>query len=56
MEIIKGSLEDISRPTSSKQTGSRVSSVSLPHPDRICPTTPFSLVVLTNDAADVQVK
>ncbi|XP_030247514.1 fibrous sheath-interacting protein 1 isoform X2 [Sparus aurata] len=54
MEIIKGSLEDISRPTSSKQTGSRVSSVSLPHPDRICPTTPFSLVVLTNDAADVQ--
>ncbi|XP_036927731.1 fibrous sheath-interacting protein 1 isoform X3 [Acanthopagrus latus] len=54
MEIIKGSLDDISRPTSSKQSGSRVSSVSLPHPDRICPATPFSLVVLTNDAADVQ--
>eukprot|EP00064_Thunnus_orientalis_P003390 superscaffoldBa00000274_g3399 len=54
MEIIRGSLEDISRPASSEQTGSRVSSVSLPHSDRLCPTTPFSLVVLTNDAADFQ--
>ncbi|XP_071353777.1 fibrous sheath-interacting protein 1 isoform X3 [Trachinotus anak] len=54
MEIIRGSLEDISRPASSEQTGSRVSSVSLPHGDRICPTTPFSLVVLTNDSADIQ--
>lgn len=55
MEIIRGSLDDISRPASSEQTGSRVSSVSLPHSDRICPTTPFALVVLTNDAADIQV-
>ncbi|GAA6213714.1 fibrous sheath-interacting protein 1 isoform X6 [Lates japonicus] len=56
MEIIKGSLDDISRPASSEQTGSRVSSVSLPHNDRICPITPFSLVVLTNDAADIQIQ
>nr|XP_020485810.1 fibrous sheath-interacting protein 1 isoform X2 [Labrus bergylta] len=56
MEIIRGSLEDISRPASSEQTGSRVSSVSLPHHDRICPTTPFSLVVLTNDASDIQIQ
>ncbi|XP_068577886.1 fibrous sheath-interacting protein 1 isoform X2 [Cebidichthys violaceus] len=54
MEIIKGNLEDISRPASSEQTGSRVSSVSLPHSDRVGPTTPFSLVVLTKDAADIQ--
>uniref|UniRef100_A0A8C4E4M4 Fibrous sheath-interacting protein 1 n=1 Tax=Dicentrarchus labrax TaxID=13489 RepID=A0A8C4E4M4_DICLA len=52
MEIIRGSLDDISRPASCEQTGSRVSSVSLHHSDRICPTTPFALVVLTNDAAD----
>lgn len=56
MEIIRGSLDDISRPASSEQTGSRVSSVSLPHSDRISPTTQFSLVVLSNDAADIQVK
>lgn len=55
MEITRGSLDDISRPASSEQTGSRVSSVSLPHGDRFIPTTPFALVVLTNDAADVQV-
>ncbi|XP_030574514.1 fibrous sheath-interacting protein 1 isoform X4 [Archocentrus centrarchus] len=54
MEIIRGSLDDISRPVSSEQTGSRVSSVSLPHSDRICPTAPFSLVVLPNDAAHIQ--
>ncbi|KAM7375715.1 hypothetical protein PAMP_005495 [Pampus punctatissimus] len=54
MEIIRGSLDDISRPASSEQTGIRVSSVSLPHSDRLCPTTPFSLVVLTNEAADFQ--
>ncbi|XP_056249817.1 fibrous sheath-interacting protein 1 isoform X4 [Seriola aureovittata] len=56
MEIIRGSLDDISRPASSDQTGCRVSSVSLPHTDRICPTTPFALVVLTNDAADIQIQ
>uniref|UniRef100_UPI0037E88739 fibrous sheath-interacting protein 1 n=1 Tax=Semicossyphus pulcher TaxID=241346 RepID=UPI0037E88739 len=56
MEIIRGSLEDISRPASSEQTGSRVSSVSMPHCDRICPTTPFSLVVLTNDAPDIKIQ
>lgn len=55
MEITRGSLDDISRPASSEQIGSRVSSVSLPHSDRICNTTPFALVVLTNDAADNQV-
>ncbi|XP_027130468.1 fibrous sheath-interacting protein 1 isoform X1 [Larimichthys crocea] len=56
MEIIRGSLDDISRPASSEQTGSRVSSVSLPHSDRISPTTQFSLVVLSNDAADIQAR
>lgn len=55
MEIIKGSLDDISRPATSEHTGSRVSTVSLPHSDRIFPTAPFSLVVLTSDAADIQV-
>lgn len=55
MEIIKGTLDDISRPASSEQTGSRVSNMSLSHGDRIGTTTPFALVVLTNDAADVQV-
>lgn len=55
MEIIRGSLEDISRPASSEHTGSRVSSVLLPHSDRICPTAPFALAVLTSDAADIQV-
>ncbi|XP_068436463.1 fibrous sheath-interacting protein 1 [Clinocottus analis] len=54
MEIIRGSLDDISRPASSEHAGSRVSSGSLPHGDRTGPTTPFSLVVLTNDAADIQ--
>ncbi|XP_034381207.1 fibrous sheath-interacting protein 1 [Cyclopterus lumpus] len=54
MEIIRGSLDDISRPASSEHAGSRVSSVALPHSDRTSPTTPFSLVVLTNDAADIQ--
>ncbi|XP_067334882.1 fibrous sheath-interacting protein 1 isoform X2 [Channa argus] len=56
MEIIRGNLDDISRPASSEQTGSRVSSVSMPHSDRICPTPPFALVVLTNDAADIQIQ
>ncbi|KAK2826179.1 hypothetical protein Q5P01_020393 [Channa striata] len=56
MEIIRGSLDDISRPPSSDQTSSRVSSVSLSHGDRICPTPPFALVVLTNDAADIQIQ
>ncbi|XP_076017837.1 fibrous sheath-interacting protein 1 [Genypterus blacodes] len=56
MEIIKGSLDDISRPASSEQIGSRVTSVSLPHNDRITPTSPFSLVVLTNDDADIKAK
>lgn len=55
MEIIRGSLDDISRPASSEHTGSRVSSVCLSHSDRVCPTAAFSLVVLTNDAADIQV-
>ncbi|XP_008287964.1 fibrous sheath-interacting protein 1 [Stegastes partitus] len=56
MEITRGSLDDISRPASSEPTGSRVSSVSLPHRDRICPTAPLSLLVLSNaDAADLQV-
>ncbi|AWP16627.1 putative fibrous sheath-interacting protein 1 [Scophthalmus maximus] len=54
MEMIRGSLDDISRPASCEHTGSRVSSVSLPHTDRICPSTPFALEVLTSDAADVQ--
>ncbi|XP_016893885.1 fibrous sheath-interacting protein 1 isoform X2 [Cynoglossus semilaevis] len=40
MEIFKGCLDDISRPASSEQTQS----------ERLCPTTPFELVVLTNDA------
>ncbi|KAM9354870.1 fibrous sheath-interacting protein 1 [Pholidichthys leucotaenia] len=57
MEIIRGSLEDISRPASGQQTGSRVSSVSLPHGERICSTSPFSLVVLSSDAtADIQIR
>lgn len=55
MEIIRGSLDDISRPASSELTGSRVSSVSLAHSERICPTSPLSLVVLTSDAADIPV-
>ncbi|XP_059208709.1 fibrous sheath-interacting protein 1 isoform X2 [Centropristis striata] len=50
MEIIRGSLDDISRPASSEQTSSRLSS------DRSCPTTPFALVVLTKDAADIQIQ
>ncbi|XP_056282726.1 fibrous sheath-interacting protein 1 [Pseudoliparis swirei] len=54
MEIIRGSLDDISRPASSEHAGSRVSSVALPHCDRTGPTTPCSLVVLTNDTADIQ--
>lgn len=46
MEIFKGCLDDISRPASSEQTQS----------ERLCPTAPFSLVVLTNDApADTEV-
>ncbi|XP_029316644.1 LOW QUALITY PROTEIN: fibrous sheath-interacting protein 1 [Cottoperca gobio] len=56
MEIIRGSLDDISRPASREQTGSRVSSVSLSHSDRIGPATPLYLVVLTNDAADMQIQ
>lgn len=46
MEIFKGCLDDISRPASSEQTQS----------ERLCPTAPFALVVLTNDApADTEV-
>nr|XP_020469585.1 fibrous sheath-interacting protein 1 isoform X2 [Monopterus albus] len=56
MEIIRGSLESISRPASSEQTGNRVSRASLPHCDRNCPTAPFTLVVLTDDAADIQIQ
>lgn len=55
MEITRGTLDDISRPASSEQKASRVSSVSLPQSDRICPTAPFSLVVLPSDAPDAQV-
>ncbi|XP_063356143.1 fibrous sheath-interacting protein 1 isoform X1 [Pelmatolapia mariae] len=55
MEITRGTLDDISRPASSEQTASRVSSVSLPQSDRICPTAPFSLVVLPSDAPDAQI-
>ncbi|KAL6105884.1 fsip1 [Pungitius sinensis] len=54
MEIIKGSLDDISRPASSDQTSSRASSVALPHGDRAGRVTPFSLVVLTKDDADIE--
>nr|XP_054597532.1 fibrous sheath-interacting protein 1 isoform X1 [Nothobranchius furzeri] len=43
MEIIRGSLDDISRPSSSEKM-SRVS--------RVLPTTPFELGVLTNGPAD----
>ncbi|XP_034530259.1 fibrous sheath-interacting protein 1 isoform X3 [Notolabrus celidotus] len=56
MEIIRGSLEDISRPASSEQTGSRVSSMSLPHNERISPTTSFSLVVLSKDATNIKIR
>ncbi|XP_039459455.1 fibrous sheath-interacting protein 1 isoform X4 [Oreochromis aureus] len=55
MEITRGTLDDISRPASSEQTATRVSSVSLPQSDRICPTAPFSLVVLPSDAPDAQI-
>lgn len=55
MEIFRGILEDISRPASTERASSRMSSVSLAQSDRISPTTPFSLVVLTNDAVDIQV-
>ncbi|XP_028251877.1 fibrous sheath-interacting protein 1 [Parambassis ranga] len=54
MEIFRGSLDDIARPASSELSGSRVSSVSLPYNDRISPTSPFSLIVLTNNSDDVQ--
>ncbi|MEQ2314787.1 hypothetical protein AMECASPLE_015677 [Ameca splendens] len=43
MEIIKGSLDDISRPASSELTGNRV-----------FPAAPFELLVLNNDSTDVQ--
>ncbi|KAL3969041.1 regenerating islet-derived protein 4 [Sarotherodon galilaeus] len=55
MEITRGTLDDISRPASSEQTATRVSSVSLPQSDRSCPTAPFSLVVLPSDAPDAQI-
>ncbi|XP_047201217.1 fibrous sheath-interacting protein 1 isoform X3 [Girardinichthys multiradiatus] len=45
MEIIKGSLDDISRPASSELTGNRV-----------FPAAPFELLVLNNDSTDVQQK
>lgn len=44
MEIIKGSLDNISRPASTEQTG-----------NRFCPAAPFELLVLSNDSADFQV-
>lgn len=56
MEIIRGILDDISRPASSDRTGSRLSSVSWSHSDRSCPPTPFSLIELTKDSADIQVR
>ncbi|XP_043999549.1 fibrous sheath-interacting protein 1 isoform X2 [Gambusia affinis] len=43
MEIIKGSLDNISRPASTEQTG-----------NRFCPAAPFELLVLSNDSADFQ--
>ncbi|PWA16486.1 hypothetical protein CCH79_00004563, partial [Gambusia affinis] len=43
MEIIKGSLDNISRPASTEQTG-----------NRFCPAAPFELLVLSNDSADLQ--
>ncbi|XP_054894308.1 fibrous sheath-interacting protein 1 isoform X2 [Poeciliopsis prolifica] len=43
MEVIKGSLDDISRPASTEQTG-----------NRFCPAAPLELLVLSNDSADVQ--
>uniref|UniRef100_A0A096LUD3 Fibrous sheath-interacting protein 1 n=1 Tax=Poecilia formosa TaxID=48698 RepID=A0A096LUD3_POEFO len=44
MEIIKGSLDNISRPASTEQTD-----------NRFCPAAPFELLVLSNDSADFQV-
>lgn len=55
MEIIRGILDDISRPALSERAGSRLSSVSLSHSERVCSTTPFSLIELTKDNADIQV-
>ncbi|XP_016525568.1 fibrous sheath-interacting protein 1 isoform X6 [Poecilia formosa] len=43
MEIIKGSLDNISRPASTEQTD-----------NRFCPAAPFELLVLSNDSADFQ--
>ncbi|XP_017268995.1 fibrous sheath-interacting protein 1 [Kryptolebias marmoratus] len=54
MEIFRGSLDDISRSASSEQTGSRVSSVLFYQNNRVCPSTPFQLVVLSNDPVDTQ--
>lgn len=56
MEIIRGNLDGISRSASSEQAGSRVSSVVFHHHERVCPSSPFELVVLSNDpAASIQV-
>ncbi|KAM8913663.1 fibrous sheath-interacting protein 1 isoform 2-T3 [Spinachia spinachia] len=54
MEMIKGTLDAISRPASSERTGSRASSASLPRGDRPARVAPLSLVVLTKDAADIE--
>ncbi|CAG5866327.1 unnamed protein product [Menidia menidia] len=54
MEIIKGSLDDISRPASREQTRSRGSSLSSLLSDRVCPPAPFELVVLTTEASNIQ--
>lgn len=52
MEIFRGSLDNVSgsATASTELTGSRVSSASLPHNEGLFSSTPFSLVVLTNDA------
>ncbi|XP_037550699.1 fibrous sheath-interacting protein 1 [Nematolebias whitei] len=55
MEIIRGSLDAISRPASSEQTCSRASSSFLRHHrERVGPPTPIELVVLSNDPVDIQ--
>ncbi|XP_013867648.1 fibrous sheath-interacting protein 1 isoform X2 [Austrofundulus limnaeus] len=55
MEIVRGSLDGISRPASSEKPGSRASSALLHHNEKVCPSSPFELVVLSNDpAANIQ--
>ncbi|KAJ7989101.1 hypothetical protein DPEC_G00316040 [Dallia pectoralis] len=54
MDITRGSLDDISRPASSERSrpGSRVCTVLLPDPGRVCPASSTSLVVLNEDASN----